>query len=220
MESFIFAHSRALSPIWSYRFGHSGPKILFIGGVHGNEPEGVVLANGLLEGFSHSFPYQIQLTLIPALNIDGVLKAKRKNGSDVDLNRNLPTKDWSAEFKEDKYFPGTEANSEPENKALVQFIQEEKPRFILSFHSYKDPMLLDNNSLCRKECEILSRATGYIIKDDIGYPTPGALGTYGAVERSIPTLTYELLRDMNFKDINEIHVPAVIEMTKSLQERF
>lgn len=220
MESFIFAHSRSQIPIWGHRFGYSGPKILFIGGVHGNEPEGVVLANGLLERFSHAFPYKIQLTLIPAFNIDGVLKAKRKNGFDVDLNRNLPTADWSAEYKEDKYFPGSAANSEPENKALVQLIQKESPRFILSFHSYKDPMLLDNNSLCRNECEILSRATGYAIKDDIGYPTPGALGTYGAVERSIPTLTYELLRDMSFLEINEIHVPAVIEMTKSLQGSF
>ncbi len=219
MESFIFAHSRSQIPIWGYRFGHSGPKILFIGGVHGNEPEGVVLANGLLERFSQSFPYKIQLTLIPAFNIDGILKAKRKNGADVDLNRNLPTSDWTATFTEEKYFPGTEAASEPENKALVQFIQKEAPRFILSFHSYKDPMLLDNNSLCRKECEILSRGTGYAIKDDIGYPTPGALGTYGAVERSIPTLTYELLRDMSFLEISEKHVPAVIEMTKSLQER-
>ena len=125
MESFIFAHSRSQIPIWGYRFGHSGPKILFIGGVHGNEPEGVVLANGLLERFSQNFPYKIQLTLSPAFNIDGILKAKRKNGADVDLNRNLPTSDWTATFSEEKYFPGTEAASEPENKALVQFIQKE-----------------------------------------------------------------------------------------------
>lgn len=219
MESFIFAHSRTQTPIWGYRFGYNGPKVLFIGGVHGNEPEGVVLANGLLEHFQRSFPYKIQLTLIPSFNVEGILKNQRKNSAGVDLNRNLPTQDWTAECTIEKYFPGTAANSEPENQALVKFIQQEQPRFILSFHSFKDPMLLDNNSLCRKECEILSKATGYVIKDDIGYPTPGALGTYGAVERSIPTLTYELLRDMDFLEINQIHVPAVLEMTKSLQER-
>jgi protein MpaA len=217
MKTFIFGHSHSGLPIWGHRFGFEGKRILIIGGVHGNEPEGVVAAESLLERFYENYGFRLSITVVPALNIDGVLKGTRKNARAVDLNRNLPTKDWTSVVAEDKYHPGPSPLSETENKALVQFIETEKPEFILSLHSFSNPMLLDNESLCTKECQVMSSLTGYVIKNQIGYPTPGSLGTYGAVERSIPTLTYELLRGMDFTEIKNVHVPAIYEMLNQKQ---
>ena len=64
------------------------------------------------------------------------------------------------------------------------------------------------------EAQVIARHTGYVIEPDIGYPTPGSLGTYAAFENKIPTLTYEIERDIKFDQIIRVHVPAVIEGLK------
>ena len=213
MKTSIFGYTESQLPIKAYQFGNQGPHLLIMGGVHGNEPEGVAAAEGLLgQLLQKGAPSNLQITIVPCLNLDGLLLKKRQNKNGVDLNRNLPTKDWSPHASQEKYYPGREPLSESENKALVRFIEAEKPVFILSLHSFSDFMLLDNKGLCTEECQLLASLTGYKIKNEIGYPTPGSLGTYGAFERDLPTLTYELERDMNFSDIQTIHVPALYKL--------
>lgn len=56
--------------------------------------------------------------------------------------------------------------------------------------------------------------TGYTIQEDIGYPTPGCLGTYAGLERDIPTLTYEIQRGLGCEEILKVHVPAILEAIK------
>ncbi len=217
MNSFIFGKSQSNLPIIGHRFGTNGPKLLLLGGVHGDEIEGVVLAQGLLEKFLLDFPYRLQLTLVPMFNLDGVLLRQRKNIRGVDLNRNLPTNDWTKDVLEERYYPGPEANSESENQALVHWIQTEAPSLIFSFHSWKP--LLNTNGKCHREAEVISKLTGYKVEDSIGYPTPGCLGTYTGLERDIPTLTYEVERGLDSQSILNIHVPAVTEALKLVEER-
>lgn len=219
MESFIFGHSSQGLPIIGHRFGNSGPHILILGGVHGDESEGVKAGYGLLERFQESyFPYNLRVTLVPAFNIDGVLAKSRTNARGVDLNRNLPTKDWSPEAATPRYNPGPFPCSEPENKALTAFITIEKLRLVFSLHSWKP--VINVNGGCRPEAEVLKRLTGYEIAEDIGYPTPGSLGTYTGLERDIPTITYEIERGLATGPILETHVPALIESLKTSQARF
>lgn len=218
MQTFIFGHTSNLLPIPAYRFGHSGTRALILGGVHGDEIEGVWAAHGLLEKFTESFPFQLQLTLVPAFNLDGVLARDRRNARGVDLNRNLPTHDWSSgPPASERYSPGPSAGSEPENQALIKFIETHKPQFILSLHSWK-PML-NVNGHCRPEAEEISRRTGYSIEEDIGYPTPGCLGTYAGLEREMPTLTYEIERGLPCDQVLSIHVPAIYEAMKVSERR-
>jgi protein MpaA len=218
MKSFIFGHTASQLPIPAYRFGNeNGTRVLILGGVHGDEIEGVWAGYGLLRAFSESFPFHLNLTLVPAFNLDGVLKKDRRNNRGVDLNRNLPTKDWSPEIATERYHPGTAPNSEPENQALVKFLEAEKPRYILSLHSWK-PMLNINGD-CRAEAEAIARETGYIIEETIGYPTPGCLGSYAGLERSMPTLTYEIERGLDQKSILDIHVPAIFKSMKVSEGR-
>lgn len=217
MTTTIFGHSPLGLPILAYRFQNSGPKVLILGGVHGDEIEGVVAAQGLLKSFLQSFPYQLDLTLVPAFNPDGVYHRTRTNSRGVDLNRNLPTKDWSPEIKTPRYHPGPFAGSEPENQALTKFIETEKPQFILSLHSWHP--VLNVNGDCLKEAEVLSKLTGYRIDLDIGYPTPGCLGTFAGLERSSPTLTYEIERGLSDDKTLAIHVPAILECLKETEKR-
>jgi protein MpaA len=202
-------------PILAHVFGTYGAKILLVGGVHGNEPEGVVLAKGLLENFLESFTLRLQVMIVPELNVDGLLKLTRCNANGVDLNRNLPTTDWSPIAHQPKYQPGPNPGSEPETKSFIKLFEQFQPELILSFHSY-DPML-NTNGPCEDVADVIAKHTGYKIVPDMGYPTPGALGRYAGIERKVGTLTYEIERGLKFSEIIRVHVPAVIEGLKVRQ---
>lgn len=212
MKTFTFGYTSQSIPIPAFHYGFKGSPLLIIGGVHGDEIEGIQAAYALNDRFMQSFPYSFQAVVVPCLNIDGMLAKTRKNANNVDLNRNLPTLDWTPIAAKESYFPGLSANSEPENKALTAFIDSYKPKFILSLHSWIP--LLNINGDCKKFAGVVSSITGYKITDDIGYPTPGSLGTYTGLERSIPTLTYEFERELDPKIITGLHVDAIIEGLK------
>lgn len=221
MKSFIFfkfGQTRLGLPIHGFRWNQnqSSVKALVLGGVHGDEPEGIVAAKGLIDCFRENYNLSLDLTIIPEFNPEGMLLKTRGNSNKVDLNRNLPTKDWSPIAATERYFPGPSPLSELENKFLVDWINQEKPDVIISLHSWK-PMLNTNGDL--PEAFEIAKHTGYIIEPDIGYPTPGSLGTYAGHELKIPTLTYEIERDIQFDQIIKIHVPAIIEGLKVSQAR-
>jgi murein peptide amidase A len=216
-NSFIFGHSSLNIPIPAFKFGKEGPKVLILGGVHGDESEGVALAWGLYEYFlKNGFNFKLNLTLVPQFNMDGVIRCTRGNGRGIDLNRNLPTKDWSPEVKTPRYHPGPSANSESENQALCKFLESEKPEFLLSLHSWNP--VLNINGDCLKQAEAMAKVTGYKIDSDIGYPTPGCLGTYAGLERGIPTLTYEIERGLALDKVIELHIPSALAALKATEK--
>ncbi len=194
-------------PIYSYDFGTKGVQVLILAGVHGDEPEGIYVAKGLLHSFLESFEYKLKLTLIPIFNIEGALKGNRTNGNNVDLNRNLPTKNWTNKYEKQKYYPGLSPCSEPENKSLIKWIENYEPKLIISLHSWNP--VINTNGECNPEAEIISQHTKYKISDYIGYPTPGSLGDYCGIERNIPTITYEVAKGSSVKESLELHVPAI-----------
>ncbi|MEK7691765.1 MAG: M14 family zinc carboxypeptidase [Bdellovibrionota bacterium] len=216
LVSFIVGRSRIGLPMVAHRFGSKGRgRLLLIGGVHGDEPEGVVAANGLLASFAESFEFALDVVVIPVFNPEGVIYGQRQNSAGVDLNRNMPTRDWSPEIKGPRYQPGPAPASEPESKALVKFLDEWKPSFVVSLHSWK-PML-NTNGDCGEFAKIVAEKTGYTMANDIGYPTPGSLGTYAGLERGMPTLTYEIERGLKLDQVVAIHVPAILSAMKALE---
>lgn len=181
-------------PISLYRKEHTdeGHPLLFIGGVHGDEPEGVRLAEDLLTWIQGSLKLGKKLrdwVLIPDINPDGSSLKQRMNGNGVDLNRNFPSKDWSPEAKGPRYHPGPHPGSEPEVQALVQLIQDIRPRVIIHFHSWEPCVVYSGDG--RDWAETIAQGTGYPVWEDIGYPTPGSLGQYGALELGIPVICVE-----------------------------
>jgi len=215
MKTSIFTYTSKGMPVLAYEFQNNGPEVLILGGVHGDEIEGVIASQELLKHFLKSFPYQLNVTVVPQFNLEGVIFKTRGNGNGVDLNRNLPTKDWSPEIKTPRYHPGPFAGSESENKGLMEYVETKKPVFIYSLHSWHPVLNINGDS--RAVAEVLAQRTGYKIDDDIGYPTPGCLGTYTGLERNIPTLTYEIERGLSAEKIIEIHVPAILESLKVLE---
>ena len=217
MKTFSLGKTHLGLEITGYEWTSSvttAPNVLILGGVHGDEIEGVIASFGLITHFRQLYSLGLNLFIIPQFNFDGVLARTRGNSRGVDLNRNLPTSDWSSVAATPRYHPGSEACSENENKALLQYIQTKNFSFIYSLHSWKPMLNINGNA--RAVAEVIHRRTGYTIEEDIGYPTPGSLGSYG-LEKKIPVLTYEIERGLEFRKILEIHVPAIAESLVALE---
>jgi len=118
----------------------------------------------------------------------------------VDLNRNFPTANWSAETTLSKatleseriteLSTGKTSGSEPETKALIEIICKLKPNEILSIHS---PLSCVEAPKRSPLADFLVNLSETEYKTDIGYPTPGSLGTW-CKENSVHCVTWELPR--------------------------
>lgn len=164
--------------------------ILLIGGVHGDEPEGVILATATLQWLkSHNAPLH-PWAVIPCLNPDGISQNVRTNGNGVDLNRNYPSRDWSPTATQPRYQPGPHPASEPEIKSLVSLIHALQPRLIIHCHSW-NPCVVYAGDPAKSAANALGASSGYEVRDDIGYPTPGSLSRFGWHDHKIPIICIE-----------------------------
>ena len=198
-------------PIDMFQLTKGPVNLLLMGGVHGDEYEGFFL----VEEFMRSGKYKelegkASLYVIPRVNPEGCEKKTRTNGNGVDLNRNMPTKDWDPVARKERYQPGPSAGSEIESKVLMEVVGELNPRAIFTAHSWK-PMI-NYNGPCKKLAEAMAAVNGYIIDDDIGYPTPGSFGTWAGWERNISTITItlEIERDSSHEKIWKEHADGLL----------
>lgn len=177
--------------IHAYKSETNAPKYNYIlGAVHGDEVEGAHLASELFKWLSSTTEVDMPIIVVPVVNVDGFELNSRVNGNGVDLNRNLPSDQWTKEAREEKYFPGTAPLSEPENKYLVSLFEQYPPRFILSFHSWYP--VINYNGACKEIAEFLASYNKYPIEADfLTHPTPGSLGEYGPQVHGSPVLTFE-----------------------------
>ncbi|MGZ3723336.1 MAG: M14 family zinc carboxypeptidase [Bdellovibrionales bacterium] len=169
--------------------------LLLMGGIHGDEPLGVHLAQMtlelLIEDCKKPQPeFKLPWILIPILNVDGFKANTRVNGRGVDLNRNYPSKSWSPEFEKERYNPGPSPGSEAEIKGVVGLIEDFRPRIIIHCHSWK-PMIVAAGDSALRDAERLSRSSNYKVVPEIGYPTPGSLSQFGWHDRQIPVICIE-----------------------------
>jgi hypothetical protein len=108
--------------LWSDPAGPNGT--LIIGGVHGDEPGSIDLVREFAPPGSHP------VALLPLANPDGFLRASRYNARGVDINRNAEL-NWRADSVE----PAGDAPwSEPETRALREFILSWRPAKIIALH--------------------------------------------------------------------------------------
>lgn len=178
-------------PIPVFKTDIKASKYLYLlAGVHGDEVEGVYVLKELFQWLKNEHTLKdLPMIVVPIVNVDGYKNQTRVNAHLVDLNRNLPTKDWTNTAKEPRYNPGPEALSEPENQFLVKLMDKFKPGFIMSFHTWKP--ILNYNGDCKDVAEFLHQYNNYEMSSDIGYPTPGSLGTFAVEKYNAPVLTFE-----------------------------
>jgi hypothetical protein len=142
--------------IWCVRVTNeeeAGPKLecLIDAGIHANELEGeesaLYLVYYLTMNFGRNATVQRILNknevyVIPCLNPDGRVAMTRENANNVNLNRNFDV-DWGNPLGVSQHFiplPGTEycgpsPFSEPESRALRDFMASHDLAFYLSFHT-------------------------------------------------------------------------------------
>lgn len=197
---------------------------LIMCGVHGDEITPIKfcfdIMNYLNENFNRSIFKDSLVVVFPIANPDSFFKdrATRTNARGVDINRNLPTKDWNEKAQKiwrDRYRsdprrnPGPSAISEPETLTQVNMIKRYRPDKIVSVHApltildYDGPVELHeiHGDVGASASELLvqmsQKAQGYQIRN---YPFfPGSLGNYAGNERGIPTYTLELPSSDNRK---------------------
>lgn len=187
-------------------------KYLFIGGVHGDEPEGVQLASDLLNWLSKNHSAVTHSwTLIPCLNPDGYFANKRTNDSGVDLNRNFPSSDWNPQFWAPRYNPGPNPASEPEVKALSSLIQQEKFDAIFHFHSWI-PGIIYTGVFSKELAEKFAHHCQKEATPDIGYPTPGSLGQFSGLDLQIPTICVEHQENSPLNEVWSLYQKAFVDL--------
>jgi protein MpaA len=178
-----------------YELVNHSPAILIVGGMHGDEPGSAAVASSLVELIQTSVGNMMDehLLVVPRLNPDGLERGTRQNARGVDLNRNFPTTDWKRTPVSDPYHGGPQSASEPETRMLLEVIRHYTPRRVLAIHA------IDGGRHCVNfdgPAENLARQmaaeNGYVVRPDMGYPTPGSLGRWCGFERKVPTVTLEL----------------------------
>jgi hypothetical protein len=204
----IIGYSLGGLPLEVYQFGSGIHERMIVAGIHGgDEWNTVTLANQLIayiNQYPNSIPADITLYILPNLNPDGEARAHNKygrtNNNGVDLNRNFPV-NWQADWDRSgcwNYLPtsgGKEAGSEPETRALMDFIQRHKIETLISYHSAAlgifpggDPW--DRNSTLLAE-SIAEVSTYPFPPIDTGCKYSGTLADY-AVSNSMAAVDLEL----------------------------
>lgn len=135
-------------PIEVYSFGQGERKRMIVAGIHGGyEWNTIALADELimyLDEHPGEIPSDLTLYILRNLNPDGDTRGHDKNGRTndrgVDLNRNFPI-NWAAEWDRDgcvqdiAVTSGSGPGSEPETRALMNFIQTHPIDVLISYHS-------------------------------------------------------------------------------------
>ena len=67
-----------------------------------------------------------------------------------------------------------------------------------------------DGEVSRSVAEVMSKVNTLAAKGDIGYPTTGSLGNYAGIERKIPIITLEILKDQNLDEAWTQHQPALL----------
>jgi len=169
-------------------------KLLMFAAIHGEEAETTFALSRALRLLTDPSPH---CAVVLAANPDGLIRGTRGNARGVELNRNFPTADWQPDPvphrstlddpRDVLLSPGASPGSEPETLALIGLIHELKPEAVVALHAPLACIDDPNESPLGKW---LAESTGLPLVKDVGYPTPGSFGTWGA-ENGVAVVTYE-----------------------------
>ncbi len=133
VEKRVIGHSVRGRPITAWRLGERGePKVLLIATMHGDEGAPRQILATLRDGRPI---HGLNLWVVPVYNPDGLAAHTRKNAHGVDLNRNFPYH-WAD--LDGTYESGSRPGSEPETRAMLHFLKQIRPNWIVSFHQPLD----------------------------------------------------------------------------------
>jgi hypothetical protein len=130
-ERRVIGYSVEHRPIVAYRLGSSRARItaVLVGQMHGDEHAGVRLVRSIVHG--QRSVEGIDLWVVPTMNPDGNVADTRQNAHGVDLNRN-----WRDSWRPltGEYYSGPHPWSEPETRAMRDFLLTVRPRYLVVLH--------------------------------------------------------------------------------------
>lgn len=182
-------------PIVASTIGHGSTRIYLIASIHGDEPEALD-ALGAIRAHLPSLADHATVRLVRDMNPDGTARKTRTNASGVDLNRNWP----ASNFRRGRD-RGDGPLSEPETTAIHGDIAAFDPHVIIVLHSARGGPFVNYDGpeaavvLAERFAEAATRGDArWRTVPDMGYPTPGSMGSYFGKDRQLPILTIEFRR--------------------------
>lgn len=196
---YVVGYSVENREIEAVQLGRGPLRVLIIGSVHGNEPEGIALVDRLLQNLTRQ-PKLLQdatVVLIRNANPDGAVRGRRTNARGVDINRNFPASNWQRIVHPTRGSSGEHPLSEPESRVIWRIVDHFRPHRIVAIHSTVGEPMVNYDGPARDLAERMSQFNGYPVRSSIGYPTPGSLGNYAGNDLQIPIITLELPRGID-----------------------
>lgn len=178
-------------------------RILGLGVIHGDEPEGGAVMRLWMERLSR-IESRNTWRILPIVNPDGLQEKTRTNAQGVDINRNFPTKDWLDKAHNywktkgrlhPRRYPGPSPGSERETQCVVEHIKDFKPDLIVALHTPYGVLDFDGPRLKFPRYKHLP----WIRLGNF----PGSLGRYMWKDRKIPVLTIELKANESLENLEK-----------------
>jgi Zinc carboxypeptidase len=140
----VIGESQSGEPLIVHHLGDGQTRVLILGGQHGGpEVNTVELVTRLESHFEDSpadLPATVGLDVLPVANPDGLGMGVRQFLSGVDPNRNWGGPDWVADAYDSNGrfrvgLGGPQPFSEPETRALADYVLQTRPAFVINYHS-------------------------------------------------------------------------------------
>ena len=183
-------------------------------------PDGVELSCHGIE----SAPAEEKINLLDLNQGSQDFSLWKANGRGVDINNN-----FDANFDENVHslspapsgFRGKFPESEPETRAIVTYLAENKPFIVLCYHSkgeelyynfFQEGRELERDTIL---AERFAKSTGYSIKNPQN-ASSGGLKDFCVQKLGIPSITLEIGSDALSHPISSKHLPEIFEKHKNI----
>ncbi|MCG3124760.1 MAG: hypothetical protein GIKADHBN_03245 [Phycisphaerales bacterium] len=212
----VIGSSREGRAIEATTFGSGPLRVYIVGNIHGDEIEGLGTMDVLPWILGHGPVGALATTrIVRDVNPDGTAARTRGNAAGRDLNRNWPATNFMPRAS-----TGPAPLSEPETETLHEDLVAVDPHLVIVFHSsprgpfvnYDGPAV--GIAAAFVDAAIASESRWTLVPD-MGYPTPGSLGSYVGVDRQVPILTIEFRRGQS----PELVLAAAVEGVTAAVER-
>lgn len=188
-------------PLRAATFGAGELRVFLLGGIHGDERVGGESLPRLRERLREAgFLGDLTLRVFEDMNPDGTHASSRFNARGVDLNRNFP----ASNFRSGRGY-GVAPLSESESACLLEDLRRFDPQLVIVFHAARRGPFVNYDGPGETLARTFAEAARVVdprwhVKSEMGYETPGSLGSLLGVDDQLPVLTVEFGRTQSAEE--------------------